>query len=828
MAIRVKWDQHETALLIDTFWKIEANPTDKKKLIEELSRKLRRKAVLAGIEIDDVYRNENGIAMQLSPIGHAFFPDRPTLTSSAMFERMVKLYKEERSEFDRILHEANNMLYEEDESEYKTTRQEKFSAWLTERGLDPSKIKAISEAIDYCSDYSLRRKLSNVSFWDMDDDKEFFNIGCKLLGIRLFRLSKKDIATKFYSSALPLYKKFLFENNGIEESPAQKPAVAEHVTEKVHASSESVENSDAIDDRLASDSKTICTDKEHYYRWLIDNKGVTEATSRGYVSAINSCEEQAQYISLDYKLFSANEEVIRRTAKALFEDDEFRKINEKQHNRYVISLRHFLEFANIEIEQTSNQISMHVHQNKGLRRNVDEVVFEVLKTNYPYGFNVGSPIELMRFKKKYEDSTGSEVEYEDDRLSDEIKKCGIEHGGKIYVVSEDAINRVLESLRPFIETGIMAFYYEEIYNQNESWLFEEKIISADMLKEILEVKLPTYQYKQNYFIARSIRINEREALASDIITVWGENVLRSFDELHESLPFTPLDKIKYALASVDQFVWNSFETYTLKDRFKCTDEQLKELRNTAAKLCGDKGSATFEELPVSDLIAENFELSETSIVEIIFSLLSDEYDRNHKAITKKGEKVDLQNAIINYCVTKDQCTFSEVEEFSQNTVGEVRYPVLVEAIHKAMIRVDYDNFVSDGLVTFDIDGIDNALDAIIKRNVIGLKEINSFGAFPYCGYQWNLYLLESFCRRFSKKFKYDCATANSKNAGAIIRKSFLGNYHEAMAEAVAFSSTKLNESEVFDYLISSGLMMRRQYSEMSDLLNKASILREGR
>lgn len=29
MAIRVRWDQYETALLFDTFWKIEANPTDK-------------------------------------------------------------------------------------------------------------------------------------------------------------------------------------------------------------------------------------------------------------------------------------------------------------------------------------------------------------------------------------------------------------------------------------------------------------------------------------------------------------------------------------------------------------------------------------------------------------------------------------------------------------------------------------------------------------------------------------------------------------------------------------------------------------------------------
>ena len=578
------------------------------------------------------------------------------------------------------------------------------------------------------------------------------------------------------------------------------------------------------DDKVAE----VNNDKEHYSRWLIETKGVSEATSRGYVSAINTCEEQAQYISLDYKLFSASEDTIRKTAQALFDDSEFRKLNENQHNRYIISLRHFLEFTNVEIEQPAGHFAMSVSKKVGNVIKVDEKIKDLLLNQYPYGFNIESPIELIRFKKKYASITGSEIDYDDDRLFEEIKKCGIEHNGKIYIVSEEAIEKLVEVLRPFIEFGIMTFYYEEIYLHNENWLFEEKIISADMLRAILEVKLPTYQYKPNYFVARSKRINEREALISDVASVWGEDVLRTFNQLHDLLPFTPLEKIKYALSSGEQFVWNSLETYTIKQKFIISQEQIETIRNAAAKLCTEKGSATFEELPVDDVMAENFELSETAVIEIIFSLLSDEFDRNHKAITKKGEKIDIQNAIINYCRARETCTFSDVEKFSQDTVGEVRYPVIVEAINKAMIRVDCDNFVSDNMVTFDLDGIDNALDNVVKGNVIGLKEINSFGLFPYCGYQWNLYLIESFCRRFSKKFRYDCATANSKNAGAIIRSSFVGTYHEVLAEAVANSSTKLNENEVYDYLISSGLMMKRQYSEINDLLCRATMLREGR
>lgn len=96
MAVRVKWDQYETALLIDTFWLMEKNPDMKKTYISDLSEKLRRKAVISGIEIDDVYRNINGITMQLVSIGHSFFPERPGLTTSAVFERMVHLYNNDK------------------------------------------------------------------------------------------------------------------------------------------------------------------------------------------------------------------------------------------------------------------------------------------------------------------------------------------------------------------------------------------------------------------------------------------------------------------------------------------------------------------------------------------------------------------------------------------------------------------------------------------------------------------------------------------------------------------------------------------------------------
>ena len=145
-----------------------------------------------------------------------------------------------------------------------------------------------------------------------------------------------------------------------------------------------------------------------------------------------------------------------------------------------------------------------------------------------------------------------------------------------------------------------------------------------------------------------------------------------------------------------------------------------------------------------------------------------------------------------------------------------------------MVRISYDDFVADDHVQFDVPSIDQVLDTMVIGNGIGMKEITTFGAFPFCGYPWNLFVLESYCRRFSSKYKYDCITPNSRNGGAIIKKACNLSFHDIMVESVARSKVNLNKKDVYDYLIDSGLMIRRQYNDIERLINEAKALREGR
>ena len=54
MALRIKWDQFEVALLIDACEQVQQKKIAKPEMVSKLSYALRRRAERRGIEIDDI------------------------------------------------------------------------------------------------------------------------------------------------------------------------------------------------------------------------------------------------------------------------------------------------------------------------------------------------------------------------------------------------------------------------------------------------------------------------------------------------------------------------------------------------------------------------------------------------------------------------------------------------------------------------------------------------------------------------------------------------------------------------------------------------------
>ena len=107
MAIRILWDEYEAAILLDACLAVIDNRISRADAVIKVSEKLREKAIKNGYTIDSVFRNENGISMQMSIMIALILETSSGLHgASKMFIDIVQLYKNNPDKFQKILEEA--------------------------------------------------------------------------------------------------------------------------------------------------------------------------------------------------------------------------------------------------------------------------------------------------------------------------------------------------------------------------------------------------------------------------------------------------------------------------------------------------------------------------------------------------------------------------------------------------------------------------------------------------------------------------------------------------------------------------------------------------
>lgn len=110
--LRVNWDQYEVAKLIEAYWEIQNNPASKHEVLKSLSDLLRLYGLSRGYEIDEKYRNYNGIALQVSYIEGIFSNGQRGLKgATALFSTMTTMYRDARSQYDAVVAEANRRMH---------------------------------------------------------------------------------------------------------------------------------------------------------------------------------------------------------------------------------------------------------------------------------------------------------------------------------------------------------------------------------------------------------------------------------------------------------------------------------------------------------------------------------------------------------------------------------------------------------------------------------------------------------------------------------------------------------------------------------------------
>jgi hypothetical protein len=457
----------------------------------------------------------------------------------------------------------------------------------------------------------------------------------------------------------------------------------------------------------------------------------------------------------------------------------------------------------------------------------DENVMHILLTCFSNGFRLNSPIETARFRSFASKASNGVPAMSDEELTEAIITSGTVFDGKVYAVPASAKIRIKESAEEYFSGGARAIFFAEYYAKNEGLMFASNVVSADVLIGVLRNLFPELSFTQTYFGFTSTSISS--VLEDEILRVWNRDVLLTYDRLAALLPYIPLSRIKYALGQHGDFIWNSAETFSHVSRIEITDYERETVQAAAVRECNARGYVSVVDLPFGEIGERNYELSVTAVHNAVYRIcLSDNFDKRGKIITRKGNVFDALTIMKEYCRTVDRCSLDDLLEYEKELTGESHRWVPMEAGNAVLIRVDKEHYVADRYVHFIPDMIDDAIDRVVTGDYLPLKSFTTFVAFPDCGHTWNLFLLESYCRRFSRRFRFDAPSVNSRNAGAVIRRSCDMDYTQVMTDAVANAGVLLTEANVGRFLYDSGYTGKSTTAQAPKIIEKAKAYRERR
>ncbi|WP_279127606.1 hypothetical protein [Acidaminococcus fermentans] len=104
MSLRIPWNEHEQAILLRALINVLNHKVERKYAIAEVSKQLRSLAIQQGLMIDDKFRNENGIALQMSKLEYAFTNGKSGMhVNNGWYFSIAEIYKNNKGKYKELL-----------------------------------------------------------------------------------------------------------------------------------------------------------------------------------------------------------------------------------------------------------------------------------------------------------------------------------------------------------------------------------------------------------------------------------------------------------------------------------------------------------------------------------------------------------------------------------------------------------------------------------------------------------------------------------------------------------------------------------------------------
>lgn len=811
---RIVWDKYETVLLIEAFWKIEGDKTLRSGVIEQLSRDLRAKAQNQGIEIDDTFRNINGISIQMANLASSFYPDRASMHKTAIFDEMAKLYLQNRQEYEAILREAHALVKGTLQSQkvksvnwqaiknmsftsptkvnYKDNSREGFSNWIEcykyvvkamydeFAGIFNELAKNPSYTFLSYNRTDLRRPLEIVNHIYAEGNRSATEL---VKSMKSF-MDKCEI---HYSSLIIEYE----EKDGTDTLPK--------VAEKTHYSV-SISEAD-----FYTYIKT-----QYMERHQVDGK--KHRAPHHAQKCVDMIREISSLLNKDILSVVTTSELddIRRQLKPYEKDEKYEWF------LYALSrYEGFLKSNHADLGLNSQSI-------KAVEPKAEDYKV-VIEDSFSDGFAFENPLRKRKFIRRYEEILNKPFEDSDELFLRKVRIAGFISEGKVYlesIVPKELRNEIKKYIDESFDST-SAIYYSALYEKFSSKF--NSLFSEDMLKSYFAfVFADEYSYYLDFMTPKGIQANLREELISIFMN---KGRPMDIDELYDALPNAAHSVIDAMIRDRDFVVNYRGRSYFYKDVFILDEEQLSMIDEFLARRLSVVEQVSGGELygyiakEIPEVLETNPGVTDLGIKNIIRIKLEHKYSFRGDVISRLGFVVDVKSLYRGFCEQREKFSFAELEEF-RNSIDK-NY-IDWDAVMSSSVRTSQSSFIRRDLITFKAEQIDEAIASYCLNKYVPFADIINYTDFPTIEVNWNAFVLESYVYFGSKKYGLIHASFNGdKPVGAIVKKdSDIHGFDDLLIDIIK-EHKLFDEERAFEYLLANDYIRTRKVKNMLALIEQA-------
>lgn len=237
MAIRIPWDEHEEAILLQALINVLNHKIERKHAISDVSKQLRGLATARGIAIEEKFHNENGISLQMSKLEYVFTDGASGLrVETSWYFNIVRIYKENYKKYQELLEEVMDMSVP-DKAENMS-----FSVWIKKN--NPAQADHILSSLNLMSILLRKNRTIRSSILQITDIEEIESLIWRIRsnkGINIHSRKKQSA----YITALSVFKEYLhYLENGntenkdditVEENKGQTPGISTDSSDETYA-----------------------------------------------------------------------------------------------------------------------------------------------------------------------------------------------------------------------------------------------------------------------------------------------------------------------------------------------------------------------------------------------------------------------------------------------------------------------------------------------------------------------------------------------------------------------------------------------------------------